>query len=57
MTDEDYTISPFERRRTGPKNEYIFRTHQHHVQQAAEAIKRRPQPAWSQLACGFTVAA
>ena len=44
---EDYTLSPFDRRLVGRKNEYLIRHNRNHAQAAAEAILRREQPVWS----------
>ena len=48
MTPEDYTLSPFDRRLVGRKNEYLVRQHRTHAATVAEAIRRREQPGWSQ---------
>jgi hypothetical protein len=55
MMPEDLILSPFERAIVGPHGAILLRRNPAHAKHCSEAIRRRDQPAWSQLNCSFTV--
>lgn len=46
---DDLPLSPYERRHVGPRGEFVFRRHADLPEMASRAIRRREQPAWSQM--------
>jgi hypothetical protein len=53
----ELTLCPFERRIAGSRGHILTRHNREHEREAARAIQRRSQPAWSRMRDSYEVAA
>jgi hypothetical protein len=57
MMPWELPYQPFERSIAGLRGTVILRRNEDHAERCKTAIRRRSHPAWSQLNCGYQVAA